>query len=383
MNINRHNYEEYFILYMDNELSSDERRMVEAFVQQYPDLKDELEILQQFKLTPDTSITFSGKEELLKESSAFSGTGGESLITISNYEEWFVLYTDNELTPSQKEKVEEFIANNPASNVELALLQKTKLQPETIAFTDKKVLYRREEKNRRIIPAWLRVAAVLLLAVGLATFVLVRNKTKEPAEIVSSSKYGKTIAPVVDDKVKFENKDIAVSPGDNKSLQEKVEVNPSDKKQTPAAPVYQTALIKQKNDNNNTIAENKKDVKEKQQSEINQQPVIATTKNKPDNNLPKPDNNPYITKKVEPNNVVVKDNTPKENNETKNSLTNEFVTPDNPQSSDYTLASNDGKKNKSRGLFRKIARTFEKRTNIDPTNDDGRLLVAGFAFKTK
>jgi hypothetical protein len=383
MNINRHNYEEYFILYMDNELSSDNRRMVEAFVQQHPDLKDELELLQQFKLTPDTSITFSGKEELLKESPAFSGTGGEPVITINNYQEWFVLYADNELTPSQKEKVEKFIANNPASNVELALLQKTKLQPETIAFPDKKILYRRGEKTRRIIPAWLRVAAVLLLAVGLATFVLVRNKTKEPGEIVSSPKDGKTITPVVDDKVKIETKDVAVSPGDNKLPEEKVVIIPVDKKQAPAAPAYQTALIKQENNNNNTIAENKKDVKDKQQPEINQQPVIATTNNKPDNNLPKPDNNPYIIKKDETKNAVAKEDPPKQNNDTNNSLTNEVVTPDNPQPSDYILASNDGKRNKSRGLFRKIARTFEKRTNIDPTNDDGRLLVAGFAFKTK
>jgi hypothetical protein len=45
MNINRHNYEEYFILYMDNELDSDDRRMVEAFVLQHPDLKEELDIL--------------------------------------------------------------------------------------------------------------------------------------------------------------------------------------------------------------------------------------------------------------------------------------------------------------------------------------------------
>ena len=33
MKLNRNNYEEYFILYMDNELDSDDRREVEAFVQ--------------------------------------------------------------------------------------------------------------------------------------------------------------------------------------------------------------------------------------------------------------------------------------------------------------------------------------------------------------
>jgi anti-sigma factor RsiW len=40
MKIDRHNYEEYFILYMDNELSSDDRGQVEEFIQKNPDLKE-------------------------------------------------------------------------------------------------------------------------------------------------------------------------------------------------------------------------------------------------------------------------------------------------------------------------------------------------------
>ena len=66
MNINRHNYEEYFILYMDNELGSEDRRQVEAFVQQNPDLKEELDNLLQYKLAPDTDIVLQ-EEELLKQ----------------------------------------------------------------------------------------------------------------------------------------------------------------------------------------------------------------------------------------------------------------------------------------------------------------------------
>lgn len=43
---------------MDNELSSDDRRMVEEFIQHHPDLKETGNFLQQFKLTPDTDIDF-------------------------------------------------------------------------------------------------------------------------------------------------------------------------------------------------------------------------------------------------------------------------------------------------------------------------------------
>ncbi|MCB0777731.1 MAG: hypothetical protein KDB99_15615, partial [Chitinophagaceae bacterium] len=85
MNINRLNYEEYFILYMDNELSNEERRQVEAFTEQHPDLKEELELLSQYKLEPDADIVYKGKEELLKQN-------GNTAINSNNYEEWFSLY---------------------------------------------------------------------------------------------------------------------------------------------------------------------------------------------------------------------------------------------------------------------------------------------------
>ena len=100
MNINHHNYEEYFILYMDNELSSDERRQVETFVQQHPDLKEELDLLLQYKLIPDTDIVFKGKKELMVPVAV--GIDGSTTISISNYEEWLILYMDNELSSEQK-----------------------------------------------------------------------------------------------------------------------------------------------------------------------------------------------------------------------------------------------------------------------------------------
>ncbi|MEO7984874.1 MAG: hypothetical protein ABI688_12410, partial [Bacteroidota bacterium] len=141
MIIDRNNYEEYFILYMDNELGSDERRMVEAFVQQNPDLEDELNLLLQYKLVPDTTIIFEGKEEMMRADNS-------SLITLSNYEEWLILYMDNELSAEQQTAVVQFIATHPFVKEEFSLLQRTKLQQEEILFAGKASLYRREEKVR-------------------------------------------------------------------------------------------------------------------------------------------------------------------------------------------------------------------------------------------
>lgn len=40
-----------------------------------------------------------------------------------------------------------------------------------------------------------------------------------------------------------------------------------------------------------------------------------------------------------------------------------------------------GRKNKLRGFFRKVTRTFEKNTNIKATDDEDRLLLGGLAIK--
>jgi hypothetical protein len=67
MNINRNNYEEYFINYMENELTAAERKAVEAFVEANSDLKSELELFESTKLEADNRIVFKGKEELIKK----------------------------------------------------------------------------------------------------------------------------------------------------------------------------------------------------------------------------------------------------------------------------------------------------------------------------
>src|ERR1041385_8954505 len=97
MNINRHNYESFFLLYVDRELDAAGRKAVEDFVAQNPDLERELSLLQQLVFPPEEQVIFAGKDRLLK--------GDNKGIHAGNYEEFFILYADDELGPDEKRAV--------------------------------------------------------------------------------------------------------------------------------------------------------------------------------------------------------------------------------------------------------------------------------------
>ena len=172
MNINRNNYEEYFLLYADKELSADEKNMVEMFVQQNPDLEEEFVMLQQSVVKPDNTITLEDKSSLFRK---------EEFINQANYEEKFLLYTDNELSLPEIEETEKFVLSNPSLQTDFTLLQRVKYEPDTsIVFPDKDLLYKKEDDGKVIPFNWRYLAAAILLGIGLWTGIsyLQKDKTK-------------------------------------------------------------------------------------------------------------------------------------------------------------------------------------------------------------
>ncbi|HUR66996.1 MAG TPA: hypothetical protein VMZ03_11670 [Chitinophagaceae bacterium] len=379
MNINRHNYEEYFILYMDNELDHEGRRVVETFVQQHPDLKEELETLLQYKMTPDTSIVFAGKEELLKEN-------GHSIITAENYEEWITLYIDEELTTDQKKLVERYLTSNPGAQKDLILFQKAKLQPEDIFFANKSSLYRKEEKTRRVF-LWRAAAAILVLAFGLSAILMVskRSNNDKAGVVKTTSPYRQEVQPLkTNTPAPVEENKSAVAPeGKNTALTDPVVAETRNNKITqPGNKANDQSLV-----NTKIVVVPKNKFPENDPIVIKKEDAVIVENDKATNNLPQPLNNPNTINK--PGNTIAINNAA--DNQKTNSLAKQDVTNKTTSPSEYIQAANinteeleqpDGKKNKNRGLFRKIARTFEKRTNIDPT-DDNKLLVAGLSIKLK
>jgi hypothetical protein len=179
--INRNNYEEFFLLYVDNELDEAQRLEVDNFAQQNPDLAEELEMLKQSALMADDDIKFTDKELLFKK---------EAGINAANFEEYFLLSIDDELTKQEQSEVEKFVLKNPALQDEFTILKHTKLEPEVIEFTAKDTLYRTEKKERRVISvAWLRVSvAAALLVLAVSIWLLNGNEAPQVNNLASNIK---------------------------------------------------------------------------------------------------------------------------------------------------------------------------------------------------
>jgi len=377
MNITRHNYEEYFILYMDNELGNEDRRRVELFVMENADLKEELDWLLQSRLVPDASLVFDNKEQLMK----MAGTGS---INSTNYEEWLLLYTDNELTTEQKTTVEKFVAAHPAIQQEFELLLKTRLHlASDIVFHNKELLYRHEEKVRVLTINWRKIAvAAALIAISVTAFMVSNNKNEGINEELASTNTQpgnkSTTTKLADQISVVPNNANPIATESNNNLTK----NETTGKNNPLVLPDKTSIAsKEKNTRSSVLP-----IKEKY-------PVVAG--NKKTNDLPHPTYNPNVKNNTIAENQIAQIEIsekpsltyPKENIEVSD------VTPTGSQPLNKGLAfaatesvdpadeEESGKKNKFRGFFRKVTRTLEKTTNIKATDDEDRLLLGGLAIK--
>lgn len=240
ININQHNYEAFFLLYVDGELSATDKLAVDQFVQANPDLATELAMLMDMRL-PDESILFGDKDSLFRKESAE--------VNLQNYEEQFLLYVDNELAPIEKEKVETFVLQHPSLQENFTQLKHTKLPLESMVFANKESLYRKEEKEKPVFyMRWQRVAIAAVLT-GIAVLlwtVIPQNNT---------------------DQSLLAKNDRRLQPTDTKKQSDKPNALPTDinKTETDQIPNTQIASI----NNNNAI--NSKRV------EIIQQPVSGNS----------------------------------------------------------------------------------------------------------
>jgi hypothetical protein len=168
MNINRNNYEEFFLMYVDGELSAEQKNAVETFVQENTDLQNELYNLQQATLTVDDMMQMD-KTTLYKT---------ENGITPTNYAEYFLLYVDNELNDTDRANVETFVLQQPTLQDEFTVLKQTQLPIYAATCPNKELLYKKEEDKKPIVwMNWGRLAvAAAFIGIAVSVWVMYPNK---------------------------------------------------------------------------------------------------------------------------------------------------------------------------------------------------------------
>jgi hypothetical protein len=174
MDINRNNYETYFLLYLDDELTHHQRKTVELFIDIHLDLKVEFENLKSIKI-PDDELLFFNKKNLYQS-------------TISDND--LMLYIDKELNEKLNLGIENSIKNNPKLKAKLAQFKNCKLTDEFIECPNKISLYKKD-KNPIILLFIKRitaVAAILLLVILCSPVFQKFSKSKEnETEMLGSS----------------------------------------------------------------------------------------------------------------------------------------------------------------------------------------------------
>jgi len=378
MNITRNNYEEFFMLYADNELTAAQRETVEAFIGANPDLQHELALFHQFKVSPDTAVVFNNKTALMKPEE------GHLNITATDYESFFVLYADDELTNNEKAGVEDFVYRNPQLQDAFELLQQVKLTPDTsIVFENKESLYRKEKDDKVVPFRWWRLAAaaaVILFVSGI--FWLNKDKKNDQQAIAGNNPVVKPVkqpSPQTTEK-KAAGKDIRnEQPAKETIALTGIKKDNQQEKNTRAARAIAVAPGKEMNRNRKTVPAvqapeihdeiaglNKKEFKNADIHPIHEQPKSV----EPEKNLLAAGANALPD---QPSIIL----NPNENDNQKAvfaSFNNDNV---------EVLNTSVNTKSSLRGFLRKASRLIAKKTN---GNDDGNrkgILIGGFEIAVR
>ena len=190
MDINRNNYEEYFILYADNELTHLQKKDVERFVEINKDLQQEFNMFQMTVQSADEELAFPLKNSLYKESGLF--------IDETNYEEKFILYHDAELNEDEENKVNEFVANNPQFLTEFNLFSQSKLIADEHIVFDKKHLLLKNDSEGKVVPLiyWRALAAAMIAGLGIWFSINYFNQSKISSPAIATAPITKSFNSV-------------------------------------------------------------------------------------------------------------------------------------------------------------------------------------------
>ena len=215
MNINKTNYESFFLDYYEGSLSAMQVAELFLFLQQNEGLRKEFDSFNQININPADETVFEAKESLKR-----------SVITEHNIDYYLVSELENNLTLQDRIQLRDFLKRHPQLENDRTLYSQTKLQATAEIFPGKRSL-----KINTITPAYKKfsywaTAAVILLILGIIyinrpederRIAQQNNKTKQlPSDINDVNQHANN--KLADKKVaSTKTNDVIVSPQENKT----------------------------------------------------------------------------------------------------------------------------------------------------------------------
>lgn len=359
MNINRHNYEEFFLLYVDNELTAGQRKIVEAFMAANPDLQEEFDLINQSTFIADAKLDDAFMQSLIKPVE-------ESSVN----EDQLLLYVDEELPAAEKADIEKELLTNTSLQKELLWLRRSQVKPDTsIVFPNKQLLYKQAEPARVFSLSasarrWSAAAAVVVL-LGSAMWLLLDKENTTDSGTYASAETGVTkqttsqgtasVKKIIEAEKQLQAvENGAIASTEANDLQSSAKTNTS---------TASSAVVN--NNTGNTTTTNQPDV---------ELTPVTTTQNSVTKNNSEVPGNISTTATVQPIETSTATNT------SYTLYNNDVAAVDNEEDTEL-LTEERQRRSGIAGLLKKAKRTFERKTGIQSGSSEVRFAV--FAVNTQ
>ncbi len=192
MNINRDNYEIYFLDYLEGNLPAEETAELLIFVENNPDLRELIEDNDLIMLEPDQSVNFLGKSALKKNDILSLNISPEQiLITSKNCEEYFIRFYENDLNEDEQVALANFLKEEPSLIKEFELFANTIIKP------DLEIVYPYKSKLKRkmiFLPNVKRILTVSAIAASVLLFSTIYSQyINQPSPSTIQQKVAQTV----------------------------------------------------------------------------------------------------------------------------------------------------------------------------------------------
>ena len=160
--IDRNNYEQYCLDYLDGKLNSTEIDAFVLFLSENKGIKEQLDDFVSLPTLVPDSILFSDKELLKK------GTSLQLPVNLYNFNDFCIAFIENDLSIIEKDELKKFIDINPSKSRDFKLFTKTKLNPDAKFIFEHKARLKRHTVGKSNVTGLIRIAASILFIVIIA-----------------------------------------------------------------------------------------------------------------------------------------------------------------------------------------------------------------------